>query len=627
MPQMKKRILTSIHHYLNPLNRLGINRYSFLFPFFGTLFFFSLIEVLSATLLKNSGFYSVIVITTSIVLIIYFAFRDSFKGGYIATILTILYYFSIIYSHHYTGAQKVSGIQTTIILGLLYAIIATIIGFLKRIIDELIMQEMQARFQAEERQQRIDTIMQQLPVGVLITTKKEKSVEGNRQLRKILGRSTAEFLRNDTKESPFVSKNNRHLFPKEWPITKALVKGETVKSEEIEYIRGDKKRLTLQVSAAPIKNKKGSIIAAVSTIADITERKQREEAARRLAVLVESSEDAIISKTTDGVITSWNKSAERLLGYTARQAIGQHINLIVPPHLREQEEDIMKKLRSGIGIEHFETTRLKKNGKEVAVSMSISPIKNNKGKVIGASNITRDITHQKELEKQKDTFIGIASHELKTPVTSLKGFTQVLQVMAKAKGDEKSELLLNKMDAQMNKLTSLIEDLLDSTKIQSGQLALNISEVNFDKLVRDVVASMQLTTDKHTLRLSGIVGQTVYTDKDRIEQVLVNFLSNAIKYAPQSPDIFIRVSREGEKVQVAVQDFGIGIPDEKKTKVFQQFFRVSGPYAETFPGLGLGLYISSQIIKRLHGKIWVESRSGKGSTFYFQIPLREQKST
>lgn len=236
----------------------------------------------------------------------------------------------------------------------------------------------------------------------------------------------------------------------------------------------------------------------------------------------------------------------------------------------------------------------------------------------------KEIEARKALEKQKDDFIGMASHELKTPVTSLKGFTQVLQVMAERNEQPGYVDLLKKMDAQLNKLTDLIGDLLDVTKIESGRLHFNLTKFDFDQLVDDVVESLQLTTEKHVLIKQGKTGKTVYGDRDRIEQVMNNLISNAIKYSPHTEKIMVMSAVEDGLIQFCVQDFGIGIPKDKQEKVFEQFFRVSGPNTHTFPGLGLGLYISSEIIKRLGGRIWVNSNKGKGSTFCFSLPIRKR---
>jgi PAS domain S-box-containing protein len=253
------------------------------------------------------------------------------------------------------------------------------------------------------------------------------------------------------------------------------------------------------------------------------------------------------------------------------------------------------------------------------------PVFNSKKDVIAVAGTTRDITELRNLTQQKDDFIGIASHELKTPVTSIKAYGQVLQTMFKRRGEAKAVEALQKLDAQVNKLTNLIGDLLDVTKIQSGRIEFHEDYFDFNKLVNEIVDEMQLTTEFHTLKKK--LGKTirVFGDRDRIGQVITNLISNAIKYSPHTNEIHIVTTSENQKVTLGVQDFGVGIPKDKQEKIFEQFFRVSGPNHSTVPGLGLGLYISSEIIKRQGGRIWVESVEGKGSNFCFSLPVHHKK--
>ena len=236
-----------------------------------------------------------------------------------------------------------------------------------------------------------------------------------------------------------------------------------------------------------------------------------------------------------------------------------------------------------------------------------------------------DITEQKALQQQKDNFIGIASHELKTPVTSLKAYAQVLEKMLERKGDMHEAAMMGKMHAQLNRLANLIGDLLDVTKITTGRLQFNHQEFDFNALVLDLVEDLQRTTEKHRLIHELQPVARVYGDKERIGQVIVNLITNAIKYSPQANEVRIYASMENEEVHLCVQDFGIGIASEDLNKVFEQFYRVTGTVQHTFPGLGLGLYISAEIIRREGGRIWVTSEENKGSTFCFAIPLKAKQ--
>lgn len=217
--------------------------------------------------------------------------------------------------------------------------------------------------------------------------------------------------------------------------------------------------------------------------------------------------------------------------------------------------------------------------------------------------------------------MAIASHELKTPVTSLKGYTQLLHARFTKVGDERSAASLTKMAAQLDKLIHLIHDLLDVTKIEAGQLSWQNERFDLDALVREIVEEMGHTTERHQIRIEGTLSAPVSGDHERTGQVLTNLLSNAMKYSPQADSILVTCTSDMDSATVSVQDFGIGIASEKLTHVFERFYRVSDPEHATFPGLGLGLFISAQIVKRQGGRIWVESRQGVGSTFSFTIPL------
>lgn len=234
-----------------------------------------------------------------------------------------------------------------------------------------------------------------------------------------------------------------------------------------------------------------------------------------------------------------------------------------------------------------------------------------------------DITERKLLQQQKDNFIGIASHELKTPVTSIKAYTQVLERMFRNNGALKEAGMINKMDGQLNRLTSLIGDLLDVTKINSGRLQFNDQQFELNRLVAELVEDLQRTTQNHVLITYYAEPQFVFADEERIGQVITNLITNAIKYSPLSTRIEISTKVTAEEVELSVRDYGIGIAKENLNKVFEQFYRVTGEMQHTFPGLGLGLYISAEIIKRAGGRIWVESFEGEGSTFCFALPRKK----
>ncbi|MEO8955175.1 MAG: chemotaxis protein CheB [Ktedonobacteraceae bacterium] len=231
-----------------------------------------------------------------------------------------------------------------------------------------------------------------------------------------------------------------------------------------------------------------------------------------------------------------------------------------------------------------------------------------------------DISERKQLDAQKDAFLGMVSHELKTPVSSVKAFTQVLERRFRVAGDEKSATMLGKMDTQLDKLISLIGDLSNKTAIEAGKLQTHETSFDIDALVRDIVEEMQHITETHRLVIKNEANRQVYADRERIGQVLTNLLSNAIKYSPLAKTVCVSASVREELVTVSVQDEGIGIAQEKQEHVFERFFRVSSPEQEHIAGMGLGLYIAAEIVKLQGGTMQVESRTGEGSTFSFTIP-------
>jgi PAS domain S-box-containing protein len=386
-----------------------------------------------------------------------------------------------------------------------------------------------------------------------------------------------------------------------------------------------------------VKNKrKGEVVRRNTGVSIIKNNKEdftsgAEEKQAWLAAIVNSSDDAIISKTLDGIITSWNHSAKRMFGFTEDEAIGKHISIIIPPARIDEETLIIESIRAGKRIDHFETVRVAKDGTERYISLTVSPVKNDKGKVIGASKIARDISFRIEAEKQrelyterlkelsnyKDEFMVMASHELKTPLTVILANLQVLQeIMA----TDTNVSFVDKTVKQVLKLSSLVTNLLDISKIQAGKLELNILLFDLNLLVREIVNNLQHTTKNHHLIFNDSEEKLmVNADRERIEQVIINLISNSIKYMPMPGYVIINVSCKDGNALVSVGDNGIGIPEKDIQNVFLRFYRVSGP-ASSFSGSGIGLFISSEIIKAHGGRIWSESELGKGSVFYFSIP-------
>jgi len=229
------------------------------------------------------------------------------------------------------------------------------------------------------------------------------------------------------------------------------------------------------------------------------------------------------------------------------------------------------------------------------------------------------MAERRALEQRKDTFIGLASHELRTPLTSLKGYTQLLQRQW-AGTDHPQARMLARMEAQIEQLSRLIEDLLDLSKIEAGKLTFTDEPVDVEAQVREVVRQFQQVTSEYHISIQGSAPGTLICDRERLAQVLNNLLTNAVKYSPQAKHIVVHVTSTAQSLTVSVQDFGIGIPTTEQKNIFQQFYRIAGEHGRTATGLGIGLFLVREIIEHYEGKLWVESREGRGSTFSFSLP-------
>ncbi len=260
--------------------------------------------------------------------------------------------------------------------------------------------------------------------------------------------------------------------------------------------------------------------------------------------------------------------------------------------------------------------------KNLWVSAYGSSVSHENGKAKRMAGVIYNITHRKLLENQKDDFFGIASHELKTPVTSIKAYAEVLQEMTIEARDSQGASVVDKLNKQVDRLTSLINNLLDTTKIFEGQLNIQREEFNINELIAERAEDMQPLTKKNTIVIALDPDiPNVLADKERIRQVLTNLISNAIKYSPAGGEISIQSELNNAELKVSVKDSGIGIPDDLKTKVFDRFFRVKNPRVHSFPGMGLGLYITAGIIHQHGGRILVDDKQETGTLIYFTLPL------
>lgn len=341
--------------------------------------------------------------------------------------------------------------------------------------------------------------------------------------------------------------------------------------------------------------------------------------------IVETVREPLLILTSDLKVKTANRSFYRIFKTSKNDTEGKYIYHLGNgewniPDLRKLLEDI---LPHNSHFDDYEVTHdFKLIGRKVMLL--------NARRIVFEGNKTalillaiEDITHRKEIEKQREEFISMATHELKTPLTSIKAFSQIITSNLKKSGDKPNLIMVQRMEGQINKLVKLIADLLDSSRIQSGKLSLDIENFNFDSLISETVNDVSTTTIPYNIVIEGKTNAVVSGDRFRISQVLLNLLNNAIKFSPENKKIIVRVKKDNDKVLVGVQDFGIGIAKNKQVHVFERFFQAAKPKNQDgFTSLGLGLYISSEIVKRHGGKVWCKSEEGKGSTLYFTLPMK-----
>jgi len=337
--------------------------------------------------------------------------------------------------------------------------------------------------------------------------------------------------------------------------------------------------------------------------------------------IVSQSIAGILKVSLRGNVIFANDQFCRMLDYDSPELLKLGINDIVYREDQERNMVAFKKLASEGEAYEIEKRMVRKDSSVIWVNNHVSPIFDKKGNVEAATIVSIDISRQKELERQKDEFIGIASHELKTPITSIKAYGEILVGMMDKTTAPIIVQLITKMNIQVNRLVKLIYSLLNTSRISSGQLALQLEPVDLNALLEEHVLQGQLTTSRHHIAFSGQKLPLVLADIERLGQVVDNLISNAIKYAPKGGDIIVSAESRSDCVRVSVQDFGMGIPKSMQEKIFDRFYRVKGASAEAVSGIGLGLYICHEIIEKHHGKMGVESVLDEGSTFYFELPL------
>ena len=422
-----------------------------------------------------------------------------------------------------------------------------------------------------------------------------------------------------------------------------------VRDLDFEIIRKDGTVLPVLLSATAIKDSNGNFIRSRSTVYDITERRKMEELHARLAAIVESSDDAIIGKDLNGIVTDWNKGAAGMYGFTAEEIVGRPVSILVPQGHTDGILQILLKISRGESVEHYETVCVRKNGEQINVSLTMSPIEDGAGNIIGASTIARDITelkrteeeltkyreHLEELVEQRTVelekmageltrsnadlqqFAYAASHDLQEPLRTVAGFVKLLEKRYKGRLDKNADEFIAYTLDGVKRMQVLIKDLLAYSQVDTKERI--FTPTNCSVALDQAIHNLHSTIEESGVEVTYDLLPTVMADASQMSRLFQNLIGNAIKFHDEKPlRVHISAERKGDEWVFSVRDNGIGIDPKQTERIFVIFQRLHT--REEYPGTGIGLAICKRIVERHGGRIWVESELGEGSIFYFTIP-------
>lgn len=412
----------------------------------------------------------------------------------------------------------------------------------------------------------------------------------------------------------------------ECPMAICLKEDRAVRGSEAIAERPDGSRVCFRPFPTPLHDESGKLVGAINVLVDVTDGKQAEMAALRLAAIVESSDDAIIGKNLDGIIQSWNIGAERIFGYSADETIGRSIRMIIPSDRQYEEDEVLRRIRKGEYVEHFQTVRHRKDGTEIDISLSVSPIRSPSGEIIGASKIARDISELKRAEASlvklmavKDEFLGLVSHELRTPITTILGNAVLLQRRMDKLPDDSKKQALGDVVTEAERLQRIIENLLLLTRVGVDE-HVDAEPLRLHPIIRRSVDTLHRRNPGRKVEVICeaevpiVRGQTEF-----LILVMDNLVTNADKYSPIEAPIEIIVHPNGnDDVEVCVRDYGIGLEDSDSEHVFTPFYRSTRAKAQA-KGLGLGLAVCKRVLEAQGGSIRAVARPEGGSDFIFSV--------
>jgi PAS domain S-box-containing protein len=421
-------------------------------------------------------------------------------------------------------------------------------------------------------------------------------------------------------------------------------------------IARDGRRIPIDDNAAPIRIGEHQTAGVIVVFRDVTERRRldveresQERLTRELAAIVETSDDAIVSKDLESTIRSWNRGAERMFGYAAGEMIGRSIRTIIPQERWSEEDEVLRQLRQGNRVDHFETIRRRKDGSDVHVSLTISPIYSAAGVVVGASKIARDITERRQAEAErarlleveqqaraeieragrlKDDFLAVLSHELRTPLNAVMGYTQLLLGGAVPPDGTTHALQAIQRNAQAQ--ARLVESLLDLSRVLAGKLELSPEVIELSSVIALAVDAVkpEALKKKISLQVADTGSVRVFADGPRLQQVFWNLLTNAIKFTAAGGQVTVDLASTNTQAVIRINDNGRGIASSLLPFVFDRFKQGEGENARSRTGLGLGLALVREMIHAHEGTVTAESPGeGLGSTFTVRLPLLLPRET
>lgn len=427
------------------------------------------------------------------------------------------------------------------------------------------------------------------------------------------------------------------LLHEEAHILARLRVGERIEHFETERVRKDGQRALISLTISPIRDSRGLVIAASKIARDITELRRAEPLRSQLAAIVESSDDAIVSMSLDGMVQSWNQGAVRMFGYQPQEAAGRHISFYIPPELQAEEEHILAQLRSGGHIDHYDTVRIAKDGRRVSVSLSISPIKDGRGKVMGAAKIARDVTQRKQLEsalleseqalrladQRTDEFLALLAHELRNFLAPMSYALQIIRNREMpAAQHERAQQIIGR---QVQHMGCLLDDLKEVTRIKRNALQLNKATAELTTILGSAIEAARPRLDeKHHVLSLDLPERAVriQVDPTRMVQVFANLLINAAKYTDPRGRICLSARCEAGELCVTVRDNGIGITAEMLPRIFALFGQAPEAVTRSEGGLGIGLSLVKGVVELHGGRVEALSAGpGKGSEFRVHLPL------